>query len=341
MDIKQIIEEAYIEAVSEAGAFYGGFPPNLNKTPRPNLSERIAIEDAEQPMIDLVTKKYGKTHEQDFFSDDYSSYFKYIEAKEGDETGARQHKVYNLPSFKTLYFHLSDAVDNIKDLVKNEEVAENKKVRELFEAIKKTFRATQSTLRKEFPAEYDVMRRVRSANEEVLKEEEELEAEGAELPDATDEMLQKFPTLKKTIVRLMTDDYSEFLDTIDYISPRPTAFKVNLTNGQSFTLKWMGKNFEATILGKRYYLGQLNNFQQALDKLSILYKEGPIGQDREGDLEAGAEGGDDFGDAGAAAGGGGGDAGLDTPAGGGDDLGGEELGDEDLGFEEPGEEPEA
>ena len=339
MNIKQIIEEAYFEAVSEAGAFYGGFPPNLNKTPRPNLSERIAIEDAEQSMIDLVTKKFGKTHEQDFFSDDYSSYFKYIEAKEGDETGARQHKVYNLPSFKTLYFHLSDAVDNIKDLIKNEEVAENKKVRELFEAIKKTFRATQSTLRKEFPAEYDVMRRIRSANEEVLKEEEELEAEGAELPDATDEMLQKFPTLKKTIVRLMTDDYSEFLDTIDYISPRPTAFKINLTNGQSFTLKWMGKNFEATILGKRYYLGQLDNFQQALDKLSILYKEGPIGQEEEGGLEAGTEGGNDFDDAGAAAGGEGG--GLDTPAAGGDDLGGEDLGDEDLGFEEPGEEPEA
>lgn len=337
MNIKQIIEEAYFEAVSEAGAFYGGFPPNLNKTPRPNLSERIAIEDAEQSMIDLVTKKYGKTHEQDFFSDDYSSYFKYIEAKEGDETGARQHKVYNLPSFKTLYFHLSDAVDNIKDLVKNEEVAENKKVRELFEAIKKTFRATQSTLRKEFPAEYDVMRRIRSANEEVLKEEEELEAEGAELPDATDEMLQKFPTLKKTIVRLMTDDFKEFVDTIDYISPRPTAFKVNLTNGQSFTLKWMGKNFEATILGKRYYLGQLSNFQQALDKLSILYKEGPV-EKPEDELEGGAEGGADFGDAGASAGGG--DTGLDTPAAGGDDLGGEDLGDEDLGFEEPGEEPE-
>ena len=336
MNIKQIIEEAYFEAVSEAGAFYGGFPPNLNKTPRPNLSERIAIEDAEQAMIDLVTKKYGKTHEQDFFSDDYSSYFKYIEAKEGDETGARQHKVYNLPSFKTLYFHLSDAVDNIKELVKNEEVAENKKIRELFEAIKKTFRATQSTLRKEFPAEYDVMRSIRSANEQVLKEEEELEAEGAELPDATDEMLQKFPTLKKTIVRLMTDDFKEFVDTIDYISPRPTAFKVNLTNGQSFTLKWMGKNFQATILGKRYYLGQVDNFQQALDKLSILYKEGPV-EKPEDELEGGAEGGADFGDAGGAAGGGGG---LEEPAGGGEDLGGEDLGDEDLGFEEPGEEPE-
>lgn len=338
MNIKQIIEEAYFEAVSEAGAFYGGFPPNLNKTPRPNLSERIAIEDAEQSMIDLVTKKFGKTHEQDFFSDDYSSYFKYVEADKDDESGSVQHKVYNLPSFTTLYFNLSDAVDNIKDLVKNKEVAENTKVRELFEAIKKTFRATQSTLRKEFPAEYDVMRRIRSANEEVIKEEEEVETEGAELPDATDEMLQKFPTLKKTIVRLMTDDFKEFVGTIDYISPRPTAFRVNLTNGQSFTLKWMGKNFEATILGKRYYLGQLNSFQQALDKLSILYKEGTVDKP-EDELEGSAEGGDGFNDPGGAAGGEGG--GLDTPDAGGDDIGGEDLGDEDLGFEEPGEEPEA
>lgn len=334
MDIKQIIEEAYFEAISEAGAFYGGFPPNHNATPKPRLTERIAIEDADQAIIDLVTKKYGKTHEQDFFSDDYSSYFKFIEAEEGDETGSRQHKVYSLPSFQKLFFHLSDAVDNIKDLIKNEEVAENKKVRELFEAIKKTFRATQSTLRKEFPAEYDVMRRIRSANEEVIKEEE-VETEAAELPDATDEMLQKFPTLKKTIIRLMTDDFKEFVDTIDYISPRPTAFRVNLTNGQSFTLKWMGKNFEATILGKRYYLGQLNNFQQALDKLSILYKEGPV-EKPEDELESGAEGGDDFSDAGGSATGG-----TAEPAAGGDDLGGEDLGDEDLGFEEPGEEPEA
>ena len=338
MDIKQIIEEAYFEAISEAGAFYGGFPPNHNATPKPRLTERIAIEDADQAMIDLVTKKYGKTHEQDFFSDDYSNYFKYVEEKEGDETGGRQHKIHSLPSFQKLYFHLSDAVEDIKELIKNDEVAENKKVRELFEAIKKTFRATQSTLRREFPAEYDIMRRIRSANEEVIKEEEEVETEAAELPNATDEMLQKFPTLKKTIVRLMTDDYSEFVDTIDYISPRPTAFKINLTNGQSFTLKWMGKNFEATILGKRYYLGQLNNFQQALDKLAILYKEGPI-EKPEDELATGAEGGEDFGDAGGSAGGGGG---FEEPgAEGGEDLGNEDLGDEDLGFEEPGEEPEA
>lgn len=338
MDIKQIIEEAYFEAISEAGAFYGGFPPNHNATPKPRLTERIAIEDADQAIIDLVTKKYGKTHEQDFFSDDYNNYYKYVKSQEGDETGAVHHKVYPLPSFKELYFKLSDAVEQTKELVKNKEVAENQKVRELFEAIKKLFRITQSTLRKEFPAEYDVMRRIRSANEEVIKEEEEVETEAAELPDATDEMLQKFPTLKKTVVRLMTDNFKDFLETIDYISPRPTAFRLNLANGQSFTLKWMGKNFEATILGKRYYLGQLNDFQQALDKLSILYKEGPV-EKPESELEAGAEGGEDFGDTGGSAGGGGG--GFEEPAAGSEDLGNEDLGDEDLGFEEPGEEPEA
>ena len=153
-------------------------------------------------------------------------------------------------------------------------------------------------------------------------------------------MLQKFPTLKKTIVRLMTDDYKEFMDTIDYISPRPTAFKVNLTNGQSFTLKWMGKNFEATILGKRYYLGQLNNYQQALDKLSILYKEGPISSDAG---EPGEAPSDDFAsDLGGGSAGGGADlgAGDAAPAAdAGDEEGGADLGGEELGFEEPGEDP--
>lgn len=102
-----------------------------------------------------------------------------------------------------------------------------------------------------------------------------------ELPTSMEIMLSRFPTLRHGLQRLMTDQYSEFISGIDWISPKPTQFRVNLKNGQNFTLKWMGKDFEACISGKRYYLGQLVDFQQALNKLSILYTEGPMGENPE------------------------------------------------------------
>lgn len=144
------------------------------------------------------------------------------------------------------------------------------------------------------------------------------------LEDATDTMLSKFPTLKLTLVKLMTKDYKEFLDSIDWVSPKPTTFKINLVNGQDFNLKWTGKNFEAQILGKRYSLGNISDFQQALDKLARLYQEAPLkgaGEIGEGGEEA------DFG---------GGGGGGDFP---GEEGGGEEAAFDDAGGEGGAEEP--
>lgn len=164
------------------------------------------------------------------------------------------------------------------------------------------------------------------------------------LEDATDTMLEKFPTLKVTLVKLMTKDYKEFMATIDWVSPKPTTFRVNLTNGQDFTLKWTGTNFEAKVLGKKYYLGKVDEFQQALDKLARLYQEAPLKGAGEEDAEGGAD--TDFGDGG---GGefpgeeGGGEAGGEDaafPDAGGDEEGGADLGGEEIDFE-AGEEPEA
>lgn len=167
--------------------------------------------------------------------------------------------------------------------------------------------------------------------EEPTPEEEPDEKVGPEtvLEDATDTILAKFPTLTQAIIKLQTEDFKEFVDTVDWISPRPTSFRVNLKNGQDYTLKWTGKTFEASILGKRYTLSNISDYQQALDKLAILYKEAPM-------KGAGEEGGDFDADTGGGGGGEGdfpgGDAGGgDDFEGGGDDLGGgEEGGGEDL-----------
>jgi len=156
------------------------------------------------------------------------------------------------------------------------------------------------------------------------------------LEDATDTMLSKFPTLKLTLVKLMTEDFKEFVDTIDWVSPKPTTFRVNLVNGQDFTLKWTGKNFQAQILGKKYSLGKIDEFQQALDKLARLYQEAPLkgageegGEGAEADFGGGGGGGDFPGEEG-----GGEEAAFDDAgAAGGEEGGGEDLGGEEIDFE--------
>ena len=190
--------------------------------------------------------------------------------------------------------------------------------------------------------------------DEVDEEEPKPEEEGDKkapketvLEDATDTILAKFPTLKATLIKLQTEDYKEFIDTIDWISPRPTEFRVNIKNGQDYILKWTGTGFEAQIMGKRYYIDKIDDYQQALDKLAILYKEGPMkgagdGEAPDSDSGSGGGGGDFPGEDGGASGGDDGDlpadiGGEDT----GDEGGGADLTGEPVDFEEPAEEPEA
>ena len=169
------------------------------------------------------------------------------------------------------------------------------------------------------------------------------------LEDSTDKILGKFPTVKAAIVKLQTEDFKDFVESIDWVSPRPSSFRVNLKNGQDYTLKWMGEGFQATILGKRYYLNNISEYQQALDKLEVLYREAPIKGAEDGES---GEGGDFGADTGGGGGGGGDFPGADDAGGGGgeDDLGADDLGTDDAGgadlSDEPvdfeaGEEPEA
>ena len=169
-----------------------------------------------------------------------------------------------------------------------------------------------------------------SEDEEEPTPEEEPDADAdpdTVLEDATDTILAKFPTLRAAIIKLQTEDFKEFVDTVDWISPRPTSFRVNLKNGQDYILKWTGKSFEAQVMGKRYLLSNIADYQQAIDKLSLLYRESPM-------KGAGEEGGDFDADTGGGGGGGGEFPGDDATGGG--DEGGEDLGADDVGGEEGG-----
>ena len=230
---------------------------------------------------------------------------------------------------------------------------------ELFELIKTNFRKLQRYLRTERPEQYDIFKATRSLEENInkllyenlndLMKEQEPEPEEAPdtdapketvLEDSTDIILNKFPTVKAAIIKLQTEDFKDFVDKIDWVSPRPSTFRINLKNGQDYILKWLGDGFEAQIMGKRYYINKINDYQQALDKLTILYQQGPFQGSGEGegapeDFDSADTGGGDFpgADAGTGAG-----SDLETP----DDVGGgADLTDEPIDFEEPAEEPEA
>lgn len=146
---------------------------------------------------------------------------------------------------------------------------------------------------------------------EVLREAEE-----PALKTSTQEILGKFPTLKKQIVQLLTQEYDEFVEDVKWTVPKPSTFKVVLKNGQSLDLKWTGKGFDATIEGMQYFLNNVTEYQQALDALGRIMKDGPITQGEE-------PGGEDF-------------AAEPAAGGGGGDFPGGETGAEEAPVEEPG-----
>lgn len=151
---------------------------------------------------------------------------------------------------------------------------------------------------------------------EVLREQEDV------LTTSSDEILGKFPTLRKQLIKLFTKDFNTFVKDVKWVAPRPTTFEVVLNNDTAFTLKWNGKGFIGTIEGKRYSLFLGSEFQQALDRINRMLQQAAAEPDKEGDDMFGGE----------------------EPVGGDEFIGGTDVGapepPEDLGFEEPVEEPE-
>ena len=58
--------------------------------------------------------------------------------------------------------------------------------------------------------------------------------------------LTKFPLLKDVIVDLLTSDFDSFLEDIEWVSPRPTVFRIVLLNGQKdgLPLPQIARNIE-------------------------------------------------------------------------------------------------
>ena len=94
------------------------------------------------------------------------------------------------------------------------------------------------------------------------------------------DMLYKFPKLQETLVRLLSNDFTSFVENIDWIAPRPTTFKITLKNQNIFHLIWNGDEFTARVAGTQYNLSSLGDEQRAIKAIQELLITGPINPDK-------------------------------------------------------------
>ena len=93
--------------------------------------------------------------------------------------------------------------------------------------------------------------------------------------------LTKFPELKDIIVDLLTVQFDDFLESIDWVSPRPSTFRINLLNGQNFLLTYTDRSWIAQVEGKKYYLLNLDEEEHAAQAISRILAYGKIEIDDE------------------------------------------------------------
>ena len=115
----------------------------------------------------------------------------------------------------------------------------------------------------------DLIQRIKLLTPQVLSSVTKAEETAIEYDELT-----KFPELKAVIVDLLTVDYGKFIDSIDWVAPKPTTFRVNLLNGQSFYLIWNKRSWIAEIEGKKYYLLNLPEEEMATKSIARILRYG-------------------------------------------------------------------
>ena len=118
--------------------------------------------------------------------------------------------------------------------------------------------------------ELSVLRdRIKNLAKELYKEK----SKSDESALAYDE-LTKFPELKKIIVDLLTSDFDKFLESIDWVAPRPSTFRINLLNSQNFLIIFTERSWIAQVEGKKYYLLNLDEEERAAESISRILRYG-------------------------------------------------------------------
>ena len=107
--------------------------------------------------------------------------------------------------------------------------------------------------------------------------------------------LTKFPQLKDIIVDLLGPQFDVFLASIDWVAPKPTTFRINLKNNENFYLVYTERSWIAEVEGKRYYLLNLNEEENATQAIARILRYGaPNIMGEQDEAEFSTSGGGDF-----------------------------------------------
>ena len=107
--------------------------------------------------------------------------------------------------------------------------------------------------------------------------------------------LTKFPELKDVIVSLLGPQFDLFVASIDWVAPKPTTFRINLKNNENFYLVYTPRTFVAEIEGKKYYLLNLNEQENAENAIARILRYGAPnieGSVDAAEFDTGSSGGD-------------------------------------------------
>ena len=94
------------------------------------------------------------------------------------------------------------------------------------------------------------------------------------LDNARFPVLNKFPTLYDTLVKLLTSQFDLFLKDIEWVAPRPTTFRIILGNDQVFYLIYTDRTWIGKVEGKRYYLLNLSEEQNCIEAIARILSYG-------------------------------------------------------------------
>jgi hypothetical protein len=84
-------------------------------------------------------------------------------------------------------------------------------------------------------------------------------------------LVYRFPGLKKLLEDLMSPAFGRYISDVSITAPKPTTFKIDLINSQSFSIYYIGGGeFMIKVLGKKYYSENIGELERASAGISSL-----------------------------------------------------------------------